>query len=160
MKSRRDFLKNIVFTAGIGLVLPNSAVAGYEKINQDNTAIPRQNNIPRISISTIIEIINVSRSYETDEIYVGCLAMDGCTDVFELSFLTNFKQKWSDSLKPGSIYIFHGKYMSLRDTEYPMIYDVDLETFQPIEIFKNEAEVRQHFEEYKSRKEKENIVPF
>ena len=77
--------------------------------------------------------------------------MDGCTDVFELSFLTNFKQKWSDSLKPGSIYIFHGKYMSLSNTSYPMVYDVDLEPFQATEIFQNEAEVRQTFEKFKSK---------
>ncbi|PKN19290.1 MAG: hypothetical protein CVU71_07210 [Deltaproteobacteria bacterium HGW-Deltaproteobacteria-6] len=157
MKSRRDFLKNIVFTAGIGLGVPNLAVAGYEKINPDNAGSLRRNDIPTMSISTIIEILHVDRCYDTGEIFVDCLAMDGCMDVFELTFLTGFTEKASEYLEIGSLYKFYGKYISL-SADIVMVYHVELESFQPTDLFKDEAGVRKRFEEYKSKKD--NILPF
>ncbi|MGV8059205.1 MAG: hypothetical protein AB2L12_14465 [Smithellaceae bacterium] len=150
MKNHRHFLKNMRFTADIGLGLPDSAVAGYEKINQDNTATPRQNNIPTISISTVIEIINIDRCYDTGEIFVDCLAMDGCTDVFELTFLTGFTEKASGNLEIGSLYKFDGKHVSLC-ADIVTVYHVDLEPFQPTDLFKYETDIRKRFEEYKSK---------
>lgn len=154
MKSRRGVFKKVDSTANIGLGLPNSGEAGYEKINQDNIASQRQNNIPTISISTIVEILDVDRCYDTGEIFVDCLAMDGCTDVFELTFLTGFTEKASENLEIGLFYQFHGKYMSL-STDVVTVYQVDLEPFQPTDLFTEETIVRKRFEEYKSKKKKE-----
>jgi hypothetical protein len=107
--------------------------------------------VPTISISTIIEILNIDRRYDTGEIFVDCLAMDGCTDVFELTFLTGFTEKASDNLEIGSLYQFRGKYMSL-STDIVTVYHVDLEIFQPTDLFKDETDIRKRFEEYKSKK--------
>jgi hypothetical protein len=72
-------------------------------------------------------------------------------DVFELTFLTGFTEKASEYLKIGSLYQFHGKYMSLC-TDVATVYHVDLENFQPTDLFKDETDVRKRFDEYKSKK--------
>lgn len=161
MKSRREFLKKAAFATGIWLGLPPSLTFASERLNHGMDVKPDQDHIPTISITTIIEILNVDRYYDTGEIFVDCLAFDGCSDVFELRFLTGFTEKASENLEIGPLYQLHGKYISLC-TDVPYIYHVELEPFnpKPTDLFKDEDEVRERFKKYKTEKAKENIIPF